>query len=170
MSAGGTVDVSWVAPHLAIGASFLAVQVRELEDCGFRRVVDLRAEAVPDPALFERHRICLLHLPTADLQPLPDDIIERGVAWVCEALDRGETTLVHCQYGIGRSPLLACCVLVARGMALDEALSRLVRARAQVSPSPRQVAALFRWAESRGAAAGLTWPDLAAILYRSAAA
>jgi hypothetical protein len=75
-----TVDLSWVAPHLAIGASFLAVQVRELEDCGFRRVVDLRAEAVQDPALFERHGIRLLHLPTPDLQPLPDDLIARGVA------------------------------------------------------------------------------------------
>lgn len=84
---------------------------------------------------------------------------------MCEALDRGENTLVHCEHGIGRSPSLACCVRVARGMALDEALSRLARARARVSPSPEQIAALLRWA-----AAGLAWPDLAAILYRSAAA
>src|SRR5690606_34616755 len=164
-------DLSWVAPHLAVGAAFWPVQIDELRDCGVRRVVDLRAERCDDAVLLARHNIELLHLPTPDLCALDAGVIDAGVAWVAGGLERGLATLVHCEHGIGRSASLACCVLVARGMALDEALAALKRARPRVSPSPEQLEALIRWAGRRGALPrGVELADLAAIAYRQVAA
>ena len=165
-----SIDLSWVTPQLAVGASFRAVQIGELRDCSIRRVVDLREEACDDPGLLERHGARLLHLPTPDLCAICDDAIARGVAWVNDGLDRGERTLVHCEHGIGRSASLACCVLISRGMPIDEALAALKRGRPRVSPSPEQLVSLLAWARRRGAApAALRWSDLAAIIYPAAA-
>ena len=170
MTSGCSVDLSWVAPSLAVGGSFRPVQVGELRACGIRRVVDMRAECCDDARLLALHGIELLALPTPDLCAVAPAALDRGVAWAAEAMDRGHRVLVHCEYGIGRSVSLACCVLVARGMRLDEALALLKRARDRVSPSPAQLDALLAWARARGGAPPeLGWSDLAAIVYRAAA-
>lgn len=42
---------------------------------------------------------------------------------VADALKDGRTVLVHCGAGIGRTGMVATCVLVALGQGLDDALS-----------------------------------------------
>ena len=166
----GALDMAWVDPHLAIGAAFRPVQVRELHDLGVRRVVDLRAEDRDDEVVLARHGIELLHLPTPDCCAIEDGSIERGIAWVSEALDRGQKVLVHCQYGIGRSALLCACVLVDRGLPADDALARLKRARACVWPTEEQLEALVAWTVLRSRRRGepapaITHRDLARLLW-----
>jgi protein-tyrosine phosphatase len=162
------LNLSWVAPGLAVGGSFRPVQVEGLRELAIRRVVDVRAERCDDRDLLARHGIDLLHLPTRDLDPLDRSSLVRGVEWVCEGLERSDAVLIHCEHGIGRSASLALCVLMARGFTLVEAAGLLVRSRARVAPSPAQIDALVAWAAERFGRT-VRWEELTAILYRSAA-
>jgi protein-tyrosine phosphatase len=160
------LDLTWVDGWLALGGAVRPVQVPDLRAAGIRRVVDLRAEECDDGERLARHGIELLHLPTPDLCPVPADCLDRGVAWAVEGLERDHGVLIHCQHGIGRSALLCCCVMVARGLEAGEALRRMKQARARVSPSPAQLEALIAWVARREAAAPApTWAELADIAY-----
>ncbi|HET8870899.1 MAG TPA: tyrosine-protein phosphatase [Aquabacterium sp.] len=48
-----------------------------------------------------------------------------GVEQVVQALDRGETVLIHCAAGMGRTGSMAACVLKQLGLSRDEALVRV---------------------------------------------
>jgi protein-tyrosine phosphatase len=79
-------------------------------------------------------------------------MLDEGVAWVTEKLGRGCKVYVHCEHGIGRSALVALCVLVAQGDAPLDALARAKGARRKVSPSPEQLEAFRGWLAARARA------------------
>jgi predicted protein tyrosine phosphatase len=152
------IDLHFVAPGLAVGARVLDGAVPRLAgEHGISRVVDVRVEDCDDEAVLSAHGIRLLHLPTADTAALSQERLRDGVAFVSEGLDGGERVLVHCQYGIGRSALLALCVLVSRGEAPLDALRRVKRARRVVSPSPAQLLAFIAFAAAQRAERGAHW-------------
>jgi hypothetical protein len=159
------LNLGWVAPGLAVGGSFRPVQVGGLRELGIHRVVDVRAERCDDRDLLAGHGIELLHLPTPDLDPLDRGSLVRGVEWVCDGLERSDGVLIHCDSGIGRAASLACCVLMARGFTLKQAMELLVRARRRVAPSPAQIDALVAWAAERFGRR-VTREELTGILYR----
>jgi protein-tyrosine phosphatase len=133
-------------------------------DARVKHVVDVRIEQQDDPEHLAALGIELLLLPTHDHCALSDDALAQGVAWVSARLRRSEHVLIHCEHGIGRSVLLAACVLVEAGDAPDEAMRRIKRARAIASPSPAQLEAFIRFCELRGYR-GLRFDELAAIVY-----
>jgi LmbE family N-acetylglucosaminyl deacetylase len=139
------LDLSWVTPKLAVGGQVAPEAPPLLEELGVRAVVDLRVEGRDDEDALGRHGIRFLHLPTEDARPVAGAHLDAGVAWVGAALDRGERVLIHCTYGIGRSALLACCVLVRRGLDPRQALSLVRRARVQIAPNPSQLRAFAVW-------------------------
>lgn len=152
------IDLHFVAPGLAVGGRFAREAAPRLAaEHGISRVVDVRVEACDDALLLQRHGIALLHLPTEDTRALSLDGIRAGVAFVSDGLDRGERVLVHCQHGIGRSALLALCVLVARGKEPLAALEELKRARGVVSPSPAQLEAFIAFSRAVRAERGASW-------------
>jgi ADP-ribosylglycohydrolase len=71
-------------------------------------------------------RVC--RLPVVD-GGVPEDVEEvvRVVRAVIASLEGGETVILHCRAGLGRSGLFAGCCLVALGHGADEAI-RIVRA------------------------------------------
>ena len=165
-------DLSWLTPQLAIGSRLddrcvpHAAQV-----LGIRRVVDVRSEMRPSRELLKQHGIAVLHLPTADLHPVTSVMIWRGVHWVSEGIGRGEKVLIHCHYGIGRSALLACCVLVDQGLSPLCAWETAKRARRIVSPTPEQIHAFLDWVDNwrdvRGHECGRAcWDEIADVVYR----
>ena len=166
------LNLDWVAPGLAVGglfpieaAEYLAVRL------GIRHVVDLRVEPCAEAHRLREHGISLLHLPTEDLCAIPEPLLEEGVRWVCERLKLGHHVYLHCEQGVGRSAMLALCVLVAGGEAPLEAMERMKQARWQVAPTPDQLQGFMSWAEAWRARHGLSWtvPDfdeLARIAYR----
>ncbi|HEX8703722.1 MAG TPA: protein phosphatase [Myxococcaceae bacterium] len=166
------LNLDWVAPGLAVGgrfpieaAEYLAVRL------GLHHVVDLRVESYADGRLLREHGITLLHLPTEDLCAIREPLLEQGVRWVSEQLERGHQVYVQCEHGVGRSAMLALCVLVAGGATPLEAMERTKQARWQVAPTPEQLQGFMSWAEAWRARHGLTWavPDfdeLARIAYR----
>lgn len=152
------VDLHFVAPGLAVGARFPAEAAPLLaREHGISRVVDVRVEERDDERVLRTHGIRLLHLPTEDTCAISLEKLRHGVRFVSEGLDAGERVLVHCQYGIGRSALLALCVLVDRGAEPLEAMERAKSARRVVSPSPEQLRAFVAFAAEVKAGRGAAW-------------
>lgn len=166
------IDLHFVTSGLAVGARFpMEAAARLAREHGVARVIDVRVEACDDEQLLRVHGIRLLHLPTQDTCAVSQERLRHGVAFAGEGLDRGERVLVHCQYGIGRSALLALCVLVARGEAPLPALERLKAARPVISPSPEQLEALVAFSARVRAERGAGWPlpsleELGAVAWR----
>jgi protein-tyrosine phosphatase len=165
------VDINWLTPSLAMGACVpedaIEWVARKLK---IGQVVDLRAEVAIDPIIWTSHGVRFLALPTKDHQPIDPELLDEGVRTVLAALEEDICTLVHCQFGIGRSALLACCVLVALGHDPCEAITIAKHARPIVSPHPDQLHALLAYAEKHCNDRGrrpskATWHDLAAIAY-----
>jgi protein-tyrosine phosphatase len=145
-----TPDLHWVSDGLAVGGCFPMERAKDLAVAhGIGAVVDLREENRDDDAALRAAGIELLHLPTPDLEAAAVPVIDRGVAFIRERLDRGQKVLIHCQHGIGRSPLLALCVLVDEGWEPLEALAHAKARREPVSPSEAQYRGWAKWLASR---------------------
>jgi protein-tyrosine phosphatase len=73
----------------------------------------------------------------------PDDVRRFGdlARRAAERLESGDSILVHCAAGIGRTGMFATAVLLALGFSADEAAAR-VRAAGSRPERPEQVAAL----------------------------
>jgi len=165
-------DFHAFAPGLYVGGAFPCEAIPCLASVyAIGAVVDLREEACDDEAALGRHGVSFLRLPTPDHAAPNPSMLRLGVDFVTRRLDEGANVLVHCQHGIGRSTLLALCVLVARGMTPLEALEHAKTRRAAVSPSPQQFEGWRRWLEEYAARAAVDWrtpafDEFAAIAYR----
>jgi predicted protein tyrosine phosphatase len=144
-------NFSWITPELAVGGSFPEALAETLaREHGIHAVVDVRSEDCDDEAVLRRHGLTLMHLPTDDLCALTQPMLDRGVGFVIEAIDRGERVLIHCEHGIGRSVTLALCVLVRRGFGPLEAMEAIKNRRRAASPSPEQFDAWSAWLSRHG--------------------
>ncbi|HXJ22953.1 MAG TPA: dual specificity protein phosphatase [Polyangia bacterium] len=164
------MNFDWLTDRLAIGGWFSSETVELLATVhGISRVVDLRGEDCDDELALARHGIRLLHVPTEDCSAIDPEDIARGVAWVQSALRARHRVLIHCQHGVGRSALLALCVLIDGGMSPVAAVTLAKDARAAMSPTPGQLRALLAFAAERCPGRSWTMPsfdELAAIAYR----
>jgi protein-tyrosine phosphatase len=148
-------DFHWLTEQLAVGAAFPSDEAAQLASQGIGAVIDLRAEDCDEEESLRRAGIAFLRLPTPDLHPTTHEHLDQGVAFVRQRLERGEKVLIHCQHGIGRSAILALCVLVELGFEPLDALRHAKDRRESVSPSRLQYEGWRAWLESRG----LTPPD-----------
>lgn len=147
MTAGEwSADLHWLTNDLALGGCFPQERASELaERHGIRAVVDLRGEDCDDDELLSAAGITFLHLPTPDMEPVELAMLEQGVAFVRQRIAEGEKVLIHCQHGVGRSALLALCVLVDQGFEPLQALELAKDKRPVVSPSPSQYEGWAKW-------------------------
>jgi hypothetical protein len=151
-SAGDWVpDLHWLTGDLAVGGCFPVERAADLSsEYGIRAIVDLREEDCDDEQLLREHGIHFLHLPTPDLEAASVTTLERGVRFVRDHLRSGDKVLIHCQHGIGRSALLALCVLVDQGWEPIDALKHAKDRREAVSPSESQYLGWSNWLASCG--------------------
>jgi hypothetical protein len=144
-------EFDWLSAHVAVGGCFPIDRAAELAEAyNIRAIVDLRQEDRDDEALLREAGIDFLHLPTRDLEPASSAMLDAGVEFVRRHVDNGECVLIHCQHGIGRSALLALCVLVDQGWQPLAALAHAKDRRALVSPSRSQYDGWVQWLEARG--------------------
>jgi protein-tyrosine phosphatase len=149
-----TPDLHWLTDQLALGGCFPPERTGELaSEHGIDAVVDLREEDCDDERLLRSANIDFLHLPTPDLEPASLDNLETGVRFARDHMRRGDKVLIHCQHGIGRSALLALCVLVEQGWEPLDALAHAKDVRSAVSPSYSQYRGWADWLASRAKAA-----------------
>jgi len=98
------------------------------------------AEAVDQPG------ITSLYLPVEDFEPIPPDLLSRGVEFVRAEKRKGHRVLVACGAGINRSA--AFCVAVLReeeGLGLLEALRAVREKHAEALPHPPVWESLCRY-------------------------
>ena len=168
-SAGGDAwqpNISWLTDQLAVGGCFPRERALDLaEDHRIRAVIDLREEDRDDAQQLRDAGIDFLHLPTRDFHPATTEMLDDGVRFARQYLDAGDRVLIHCQHGIGRSPLLALCVLVDLGWEPLKALEHAKDCRTVVSPSRSQYEGWVNWLKRRGKSAP-DYHNFGCIAYR----
>ena len=84
------------------------------------------------------------HLPMRNFG-VPEDPanFRREVGQIAQALRQGETVMLHCAAGIGRTGSTAACVLKALGLSTEEALQRVLDAGS--NPQNAQQSGLVDW-------------------------
>jgi hypothetical protein len=162
-------DIHWIQPDLALGGLGTEVASAAVaRACGIGALVDLRGEWVPDADASAAGGIRLLHLPTPDRTGPSQADLDCGVAFVETCAAEGRRVLIHCQHGIGRSAVLALCVLGGRGIAPLAGLALAKETRAAVSPSRAQFDAWCLWLARRTPFAAPSWYEFGVIAYRPA--
>jgi hypothetical protein len=162
-----TPTFTWIQPDLAVGGAFPVERAGCLVgDHGVGAVIDVRSEACDDAGVLERCGLRFLHLPTEDMCGVSQPRLDQGVAFAAAVAYEGLRLLVHCQHGIGRSALVALCILTARGVSPLEALSLAKDARVEVSPSEAQYRAWVEWIGRRTRLAAPSYHEFGMIAYR----
>src|SRR5688572_11271699 len=66
--------------------------------------------------------------------PSSPNALRELVSQLAERLDRGETVGIHCRAGIGRSSIVAACLLVTQGQSVETAFERIETGRGRPVP------------------------------------
>ena len=133
-----------VTPQLYVGGQINARGWRWLEDRGLTADVNMRSE-FDDTA----HGIApraYLWLPTHDDHAPTVEQLRTGVAFIRQAIERGEKVYVHCASGVGRAPTMAAAYLVSTGMSPDEAWTLIRQTRPFIKPTRSQREIVKRFA------------------------
>jgi len=93
--------------------------------------------------------------------PIPDRQVPDSDAAMSSALESldaalvaGKNAVVHCRQGVGRTGLVAACLLVAKGLTPEDAVERLSKARGEPVPeTPEQRRWIDRYAAKFASAA-----------------
>ncbi|CAN7617060.1 dual specificity protein phosphatase family protein [Phenylobacterium sp. LjRoot219] len=162
-----TPSFTWIQPDLAVGGAFPIEQAACLVgQHGVGAIIDVRSETCDDALVLERCGLRFLHLPTDDMCGVSQPRLDQAVAFAEAAMAEGLRLLVHCQHGVGRSALVALCILIARGHAPLDALTIAKDARQLVSPSEAQYQAWARWIARRTERAPPSFHEFGMIAYR----
>ncbi len=152
-----------VADNLLVGAYPLDPDdVAMLQRLGVARVLNLveDSEYGPDDrraveAAYARAGIEEYRLRLIDYGGLGPDELDAAVDEVCDWLEHGVRTYVHCRAGWQRSAAVAAGVIAAReGIDIDEALAVVQQRKPTADPLPHQRDDLRRWWNARRAPTG----------------
>lgn len=136
-----------ITPQLWLGgAPHYPRDYDTLLETGIDAVVNIRAERHDDFELYKRHGIDYLQLKVYDILIPPPEIIDEGVAFIHKHIDAGNTVLVHCAKGRGRSVVLVAAYLMRyEGMSFDKARQLLSEKRPLTNLQSRHRQALDSW-------------------------
>lgn len=119
------------------GGNLLAEDVGLLRDLSVDAVVSLlMEEEAAELQLADEGALCVeqglefLSFPIKDRYvPIMSGAYMEMVRKLVKAVAGGKSLAIHCRMGIGRSSLVASCVLIMRGIPADEALKIITKAR-----------------------------------------
>jgi protein-tyrosine phosphatase len=127
------MDMTWVTGRIAVGGGiWTAENMAEVARAGITHIIDMQIE-FDDTALARPFGIDVLWNATDDdFQPKPPALLERGVDFAFQALDKEDTKLfIHCAAGVHRAPMMALAVLSSLGWKIEQAM-QLIEARRPV--------------------------------------
>jgi len=128
------------------GGERLSPELESWRDEGANALVSLLTpEEIKELALDEEATIAagfqfnVLSFPITDRSvPKSGEALETCLGEVAALLDGGSHVVIHCRQGIGRSGLVASCLLTREGIAADHAIERVQRARGMFVPDTEE--------------------------------
>jgi protein-tyrosine phosphatase len=119
------------------GGDWLADDIGFLKRSGVQAIVSALTESeVEELLLSEEERCCVQHALRFFWFPIEDRSVPQKGSKFREFLDRLDTELrkgaalaIHCRAGIGRSSLIAACLLTRHGFSADAAMRAIEEAR-----------------------------------------
>ena len=149
------VEVHWIgevkAGRLGImarprGGDWLEDEIRSLKRSGVDAVISLlerqeseELDIVQEKALCEANEISFLSYPIRDRDvPSSGEEALKFAQSIVDVLRNGSNVVIHCRAGIGRSSVIAACVLVMIGIDVDDAFQRIEIARGCSVPDTRE--------------------------------
>jgi protein-tyrosine phosphatase len=144
-------DVYWIEGSwpgkLAIlarprGLDWLGDEVVGWKEAGVDVVVSLLTEGetselglVEEAELVKQNGLRFISFPITDYNvPSSKALTQKLVSELNEQLNRGNCVGIHCRQGIGRSSLVAACVLTSTGESADTAFQQIKSARGRTVP------------------------------------
>jgi protein-tyrosine phosphatase len=119
------------------GGDWLEDEIRSLKMCGVDAVVSLlepeeitELDIAEEKLLCEANGISYLSFPIRDRNiPISKRDALDFARRLVNLLQDGRSVVIHCRQGVGRSALVAACVLVLGGVSVDKAFEQIENAR-----------------------------------------
>lgn len=132
----------WVTDNIAISRAPRENEWRSIADDGIQVVLCLAAEGQDDSAVARAAGLEYRRAPILDHSaPSVSELAELS-SWVLQNVNGLRNVLIHCREGRGRSPMVACAVLVTTGLSLPAAFSLVARVQSNFVFSDVQTEAL----------------------------
>ncbi|MGD2029090.1 MAG: dual specificity protein phosphatase family protein [Desulfobacterales bacterium] len=124
-------QLTWVTSELAVGYAPMSYdELESIKSQGINAIVNLCAEFCDLHEIEEERGFEVYYLPIVD-ETAPDiEEMEKGLAWLDEAIYLGKKVLIHCRHGIGRTGTFVTSYLLRRGLGLKVASKKLKYTRA----------------------------------------
>jgi protein-tyrosine phosphatase len=132
----------WITPELALGPALSTDRFRRLTKAGVGSVLDVRSETSDDEAALARNGLHFFRIAVDDHEAPSQEQLVAATDWTLAEIAAGRKVYVHCRSGIGRSPCVACAVLMAIGYPLSDAYRTVRHQRPWATLSETQQAAL----------------------------
>jgi len=124
--------LTWVTDHLAVGGAPMSFdQLDSLRAQGVTAIMNLCAEFCDLHSIEAKHGFEVYYLPVHDEEAPDLAELERGLAWLDEAIYLGKKVLIHCRHGIGRTGTVLNAYLLRRGLGHKLADRKLKRLRSK---------------------------------------
>jgi protein-tyrosine phosphatase len=138
---------AWVTEDIAVSRAPRPEEWPSLAQQGISLVVTLcNDDEYTAPGIDDMAGITHECFPVEDHDVLPADKLTELATRIAEAVRSGDNVLIHCREGRGRSPMVACAVLVELGYSLPLAFDLVRRARPNLVFSDVQTQALEAYA------------------------
>lgn len=121
------LSYSRITPEIYVGPQYRLGGKRLLEGEGIHYSVNMRVEFDDMEHGLALQNYC--HLPTVDDTPPSMEHLQKGVAFITDAVDNGGRVYIHCSAGVGRAPTMAAAYFLSRGHTLTEAIDMITRVR-----------------------------------------
>lgn len=159
-------EIYWTNENLATmprprGGEWLEDEIILIKNAGVDVLVSmleyheiLRLELEQEEFFCQENEILYLNFPIVDRNiPKSFENVFQFVQKLSGYYQENKKIAIHCFAGIGRSSLIACCLLVLEGMDVDDAFLKISRARGFSVPDTReQVEWVYSFAKKFGKA------------------
>jgi protein-tyrosine phosphatase len=137
-------SISEISPYLYISSFPGRKNAEQIRGLGIRLILSMYL--VRPNGIFRQPPFRLLWTPVIDspLTPIPLRVFHKGVQAALPVIDEEGRVLVHCRWGIHRSAAMACCILIARGTSVNDAVALVKSQRSVARPDEEYVLARIR--------------------------